>query len=139
MDAMDILQSTLDGVLLPYGITSHRGRRVEVDRIEIDGKEIPVNRDEYVVYRLVSSPTGTYGDGRAMTERKFADVNYYYRYEKDDSRVKEVMERIKTIKKALLSNPLIRLANGESDLPDIDSPYRGINMEFLFIGACNDG
>ena len=139
MDAMDTVQSTLDRVLLPYGITSHRGRRVDVDRIIINGNEIPVNRDEYVVYRLVSSPSGAYGDGKALTERKFVDVNYYYRYEKCDNRVKEVEKRIKEIKRALLSNPMIRLANGESDLPDIDSPYRGINLEFRLIGVADDG
>lgn len=134
MDAIAVTQAKLDRVLLPYGITSHHLRRVEVDFIESDGQKIEVNRDEYVVFSLVSSPRGQYGDGRMLTERAYVDVNYYYLYEKTDARYKEVRARIKAIIKEFLSDSKIRLANGERDIYDLDNPYRGINVEFMFMG-----
>lgn len=139
MDAIAVTQAKLDRVLLPYGITSHHLRRVEVDYIVSDGQRIQVNRDEYVVFRLVSSPPGKFGDGKPLTDRAYVDVNYYYLYEKTDARYKDVKARIKAIKKEFLSDGLIRLANGERDLYDLDNPYRGINVEFMFMGVLDNG
>lgn len=139
MSVIDITQSKLDKILLPHGITSHHIRRVDVDCIKVDEEEIPVNKDEYVVFRLISSPPGAFGDGNALTTRRRVDVNYYYLYEKTDSRYEEVEERIKTIIKEFTTDPMIRLANGQSDIYDLDNPYRGINVEFSFSEVCIDG
>ncbi len=133
MTVRKITQSVLDRVLLPDGITSHHLRRVEVDQIG-DGK-IKVNRHEYVVFRLVSSKGKAYGDGKAHLMRHYIDVNYYYSYEKNDARVSEVDVRIKKIIREFLLDRRFRLANGPGDIYDLDNPYRGINLEFLFIGA----
>ena len=139
MNAISITQQKLDKVLLPHSVTSHHMRRVDVDYIERDGEKIEVNKDEYVVFRLVSNPPGRYGDGKPLTARAYVDVNYYYSYEKTDSRYKEVSARMKAIIKEFLSDSKIRLANGERDIYDLDNPYRGINVEFLFIGVFDYG
>lgn len=139
MDVIAITQAKLDKVLLSHGITSHHLRRVEVDYIEMGGRRIKVNKDEYVVFRLISKPPRRYGDGKPLTDRGYVDVNYYYSYEKTDSRYKDVRERIKAIIKEFLSDSKIRLANGESDIYDINNPYRGINVEFMFIGVFDYG
>ena len=52
MNVVRALQAALDRVLLPEGITSHHLRRVETDVIGDGGTE--PNRDEYVVFRLVT-------------------------------------------------------------------------------------
>ena len=139
MDAIAITQSKLDKVLLSHGVTSHHLRRVKVDYIERDGRRIKASEDEYVVFRLISNPPRRYGDGKPLTDRAYVDVNYYYSYEKTDSRYKDVRARIKAIIKEFLSDSKIRLANGESDIYDLDNPYRGINVEFLFIGVFDYG
>ena len=139
MSVIDITQSKLDKILLPHGITSHHIRRVDVDSIVLNGEEIPVNKDEYVVYRLISSPPGAFGDGKALTTRRRIDVNYYYSYEKTDSRYAEVEQRIKDIIKEFTTDTMIRLANGQSDIYDLDNPYRGINVEFSFSEVVTDG
>ena len=139
MSVIDITQSKLDKVLLPHGITSHHIRRVDVDSILLNGEEIPVNKDEYVVFRLISSPPGAFGDGNALTTRRRVDVNYYYSYEKTDSRYGDVEQRIKDIIKEFTTDKMIRLANGQSDIYDLDNPYRGINVEFSFTEVVTDG
>ena len=48
-------------------------------------------------------------------------------------------KRIKAIIKEFLSDKRFRLVNGQSDIYDFDNPYRGINVEFLFIGAVDRG
>ena len=138
MSVIDITQSKLDEILLPHGITSHHIRRVDVDYIKVGEEEILVNKDEYVVFRLISSPPGAFGDGNALTTRRYIDLNYYYSYEKTDSRYKEVEERIRKIIKEFTTDPMIRLANGQSDIYDLDNPYRGINVEFSFTEVCAD-
>ena len=137
MGILDIVQTKLDTVLLPDGVLSHHLRRVKVEKIA--GTKTPVNNDEYVVYRLVSSRDSAYGDGNAQLVRQYVDINYYYSYEKTDARYKDAERRIKAIKKAFLSDPRFRLSNGESDIYDTDNPYRGINVEFLFIGVIDNG
>ena len=139
MDAIAITQAKLDKVLLSHGVTSHHLRRVEVDYIERDGRRVGVNKDEYVVFSLVSSLPRQYGDGKPLTDRAYVDVNYYYSYEKTDARYKDVQKRIKAIIKEFLSDSKIRLANGERDIYDLDNPYRGINVEFLFIRVFDYG
>lgn len=137
MNIRTITQTKLDKVLLPDGVTSHHLRRVDVDKIG-DGK-VKVNKNEYAVYRVISSRDGGYGDGNAQLTRYYVDVNYYYSYEKTDARFLDADKRIKAIIKEFLSDKRFRLANGQSDIYDFDNPYRGINVEFLFIGAVDRG
>ncbi len=131
------IQNKLDNVLLPYGITSHHLRRVDVDKINVGGRAVAVNKDEYVVFRIVSS-RNKHGDGKPKISRRFVDVNYYYSYDKTDARFEDVEKRIKAIKAAFLSDNAFTLANDESDLYDLDNPYRGINVEFMFAGVYDD-
>ncbi|MCM1218002.1 MAG: hypothetical protein NC548_26245 [Lachnospiraceae bacterium] len=137
MEILGIVQQKLDTLLLPDGVLSHHLRRVKVEKI--NGTKTPVNNDEYVVYRLVSTRRGTFGDGNAQLVRQYVDINYYYSYEKTDARYKDAAKRIKAIISAFLSDPRFRLANGENDIYDSDNPYRGINVEFLFVGVIENG
>ena len=132
MSVIDITQSKLDEILLPYGITSHHIRRTDVDTIVVNGEKIAVNKNEYVVFRLISSPPGAYGDGNLLTTRRRIDINYYYSYDKTDSRYSDVEKRVRKIIKEFTTDTMIRLANGQSDIYDLDNPYRGINVEFSF-------
>ena len=135
MSVRQTVQAKLDKVLLPYGILSHHIRRVEVDKI--NGSTVKVNKDEYVVYRVVSSKGGAHGDGRAQIVRYYVDVNYYY--EKTDARFADAENRIKRIIAEFKSDRHFCIANGESDIYDIDNPYRGINVEFLYVEAVKRG
>lgn len=137
MDIRKITQQILDKILLPEGVISSHIRRVEVDSLRVKNRTVNVNKDEYVIYRIVSSKQRTYGDGVAQLNQFYIDVNYYYAYDKADKRLNNVNTRIKNILEEFLSNPMFRLANGQSDLPDVDNPYRGINVEFLYIGVAD--
>ena len=66
MDIRTLTQQILDSVLLNDGILSHHIRRVEVDEIKHATKKIAVNKDEYVVYRVVSNKGRCYGDGKLL-------------------------------------------------------------------------
>lgn len=132
MTVKEITQSILDRVLLPEGITSHHLRRIEVDRIG-DGS-VPVNREEYVVFRRISTGKGIYGDGRELIPRRYIDVNYYYSHEKSSSDSDRVDARIKSIIKEFRKDSRFRLVNGPRDIEDAESAFRGIHLEFLFLG-----
>ncbi len=134
MSVKDIVQEILDNTLLQYGVLSHHLRHIKTD--DIQGLDVKVNGNEYVVYRFVSSNGCMYGDGEAQASRTNVDINYYYNYEKDDSRYNEVVERIKAVKKAFKATKRFRLKNGESDIYELDNnPYRGINIEFSYLEA----
>lgn len=133
MNVTAIMQQILDETLLPFGVLSNHLRRVEADNIA--NSQVKVNGDEYVVYKIVSNRPKTYGDGKAKTRRVYIDVNYYYLYEKTDPRYSGIDERLKAIKCAVLQDPHFAIANDESDIPDSNNPYRGVNIEFVYIGA----
>ena len=133
MTVRETVQETLDRLLLPHGILSHHLKRVEADQIG-DGS-IPINNDEYCVFRIVSSRQGSFGDGRSQLVRSYIDINYYYTYEKTDVRFTDAEARIGSIIKEFLKDPRFRIANGQSDLYEADSVFRGINVEFLFLAA----
>jgi hypothetical protein len=135
MNIRTIVQTKLDNVLLDNGILSHHIRRVKTDTIS---GGISVNNDEYVVFRVVSSKRRTYGDGRAKLVQRFVDVNYYYSYEKTDSAFDAVETRVNDIITEFLSDKRFTLANDQSDIYDLDNPYRGINVEFLFVGLVDE-
>ena len=85
-DIRTLTQKILDGVLLPDGIMAHHLRRIEVDEIKRANKKIAINKDEYVVYRVVSSRNRAYGDGAAKLQQIYIDINYYYACDKNDKR-----------------------------------------------------
>lgn len=132
MGVRQIAQQILDSVLLSDGVLSHHIRRIETDTISGGGT---VNNDEYVIYRVVSARGRTFGDGKAYQAERFVDVNYYYSYDKTDIRVKDAETRIKDIKAAFLADGRFYVVNDETDLPDVDNPFRGINVEFRFVGV----
>lgn len=134
MDVRTAIQEKLDKILLPDGVLSFHIRRVEVDAIE--GHDVKVNPDEYAVFRLVSSPVRTFGDGDPLLKRHYVEVNYYYKYDKTDPRYAAAAKRLKAVKKEILQDRHFRLANDESDIPNTgENPYRGITVEFLYVGV----
>ena len=137
MSLKTIAQKILDNTLLQYGVLSHHIRRVKTDAIK--GLDVAVNDNEYVVYRVVSSNDGLYGDGKAHGGRRYIDINYYYNYDKDDAQYNVVVARIKDIIKAFVADKHFRVKNAESDIADIDNPYRGINVELSYLEAINRG
>ena len=44
-------------------------------------------------------------------------------------------KRIKSIIDEFLTDPHFKLANDQNDLPDLDNPYRGVNIELSYIGV----
>ena len=86
-----------------------------------------------------SSVKKIFGDGKAHACRRYIDVNYYYNYDKDDAQYNVVVKRVKDVIKAFVADKHFRLKNAESDIADIDNPYRGINVEFLYLEAVNRG
>ncbi len=137
MDVKTIAQKILDRVLLPFGVVSHNLRRVKVD--EIENIDVKVNDDEYVVFRVLTNRPRKYGDGAQMLSRAYVDVNYYYLYEKTDPRYLDAESRLQAVKREFLSDPHFRLANDTTDIPDVDNPYRGFNVEFAYIGVSENG
>lgn len=137
MDATTILQQALDRALLPYGVLSHHLRRVETGYIE--NSDVKVNQDEYVVFRVVSNRPHTYGDGAQTLSRVYIDVNYYYSYEKTDARFADVLTRLQAVKREVLCDKHFRLVNDAADISDVDNPYRGVNVEFVYIGVADNG
>lgn len=133
MSLKSIAQKILDNTLLQYGVLSHHIRRVKTDAIK--GLDAEINGNEYVVFRIVSSNDGLYGDGKAHGCRRYIDINYYYNYEKDDERYGDVVKRVQDVIKAFVADKHFRLKNAESDIADIDNPYRGINVEFSYLEA----
>lgn len=137
MNVINTVQETLDRVLLPYGVVSNHLRRVEVDKIE--NSDVTVNKDEYVVFRVISNRPRKYGDGVPTHSRAYIDVNYYYSYEKTDARVTDAESRLQAAKREILRDKHFRVANDVTPLPDVDNPYRGLNVEFAYIGSVDNG
>ena len=122
MDVRTVIQKILDDTLLPYGVLSNHLRRVDADYIE--NFDVAVNKDEY---------------GACTLSRVYIDVNYYYSYEKTDPRYTDAQARLQAVKNAVLSNKRFRLANDASDIADIDNPYRGLNVEFVYFEVADNG
>lgn len=136
MKIRNLVQNKLDNLLLKDGIMSHHIRRVEVDVItDSEGKQIDTNNDEYVVYRVLPSKKRIYADGKPIATQYFIDVSYYYHYNKNNSQVDVAEKRIKSIIDEFLTDPHFKLANDQNDLPDLDNPYRGVNIELSYIGV----
>lgn len=137
MNVISTVQNALDRVLLPFGVVSNHLRRVEVDNIE--NSDVKVNKDEYVVFRILSHRPRKYGDGVQMLSRAYIDVYYYYSYEKTDARVTDAESRLQAAKREILRDKHFRVANDVTPLPDVDNPHRGFNVEFAYIGVVDNG
>lgn len=136
MDARKTTQEILDGAMLKYGIMSHHIKRVDVDKIVGGGK---INEDEYVVYRVINTPTKTHGDGCVIIKSQNVDVNYYYKYNRNAGDTRAGVVRMNEIEAAFRSHPHCKIANGQSDLYDTDGGFRGINIEVRFWEVVNGG
>ncbi len=138
-DIRRIVQKLLDKQLLENdGICSFHMRREKVTKVR--GLSVEINPDEYVIYRVVSSSNYSYGDGNAIIEQYQIEVNYYYAAEKTkETRRRTADSRVKEIQSAILKDPHFRLSVGQNDIYDIDNPFRGINMQFSYYGAKDNG
>lgn len=116
------IQKILDDSLYP-NITSHYQRK---EKIDFD----PSKKDAYIVYKIPSSYPSNFGDGKEILHRYRIDINLYY---SESVSMKKCTEFISIIKNAFMQERFI-LSNGPSDLYDLDNPYRGINLEFLYVG-----
>lgn len=135
-DIRKIVQKLLDGALLQDGIISQNLRHEDVDSIK-DSK-VKINKDEYVVYRVISSSNRVYGDGEGIIMQYRIDVNYYYKANKTfEKNRRSANDRAKQIQSAILSDKNFRLYVGQNDIYDLDNPFRGINMQFTYYGAAD--
>lgn len=116
------IQKILDDSLYP-NITSHYQRK---EKIDFDSSKT----DAYIVYKIPSSYPSNFGDGKEILHRYRIDINLYY---SESVSMKKCTEFISIIKNAFMQERFI-FSNGPSDLYDLDNPYRGINLEFLYVG-----
>lgn len=136
MDLKSEIQKNLDDTLLKYGILSFHIRRIKTD--EVEGQGVEINNDEYAVFTINSNDCLLYGDGKPKIVRRHITINYYYDYDRHDNRYTEVTHRIEDIKRAFLKDIHFKLKNGGTDLPDMDSPYRGKVIEFVYTGVADN-
>lgn len=131
MTIIQQITQKLDNALLKYGIISSHKRRVFVD--EINDGAIAVNNDEYVVFRLVSNNPSVYGDGKAILNDIYVDVNLYYKdgYETAEAHLKEARAEMLTDSRCLLVNDI-------KPLQDEDGEYEGLNVEFVLYRGSNE-
>lgn len=130
------IQAILDNILLPQGILSSHIRRVVAT--EIKGKDIQINQDEYVIYRIVSTTKRFFGDGKNFSYRTNFDINYYYKYDKNTSAIDEALKRMSLIEKAFDTSHNWNVVRSINDIYDIDNDYRGFNIEVSYIGVQNE-
>lgn len=117
------IQKLLDQALYQEGITSHHLRKT---KLNLDKEKV----DAYVVYKIPSSYPSTFGDGKELLHRYRVDINLYY---SEQVTLNQCNKYIVLIKKTFIQNGFI-FTNGPSELFDLDNPYRGFNLEFLYIG-----
>ncbi|MBS1362732.1 MAG: hypothetical protein HPY96_00650 [Bacilli bacterium] len=125
------VQTVLDSILLPYGILSSHQRRITVN--EIENSSVTVNQDEYVVYRIVSTKSRFFGDGKKQALQTNIDINYFYRFDKNTSTVNEALDRINLIRKTFENIDDWRIINGLNEIYDLDNDFRGFNIEVALI------
>lgn len=140
MNIRNLIQEKLDKILLQYGIMSHHIRRIEVDLItDENGKQININNNEYVIYRVASNKKRFYADGKATATQYYIDINYYYEYTKENTQITNAEQRVDLIINELLKDSHFKLVNGQNDLYDLDNLRRGINVEFSYLGVRDYG
>ena len=110
MSILNKIQTILDSVLLQYGILSSHQRRIHVN--EIENSNTQVNQDEYVVYRIVSTKSRFFGDGKKQALQTNIDINYFYRFDKNSNTVDNALDRIHIISKTFENLNEWRIING---------------------------
>ncbi len=116
------IQEVLDNALYhKYNVKSFHLRKVETE----DKTEC------YVVYSLVST-VNYFGDGNPILNKYSIDVNFYYeRNQVSDDIVSTILS---AIKKALKEVGFI-IRTGEHDIYDSMGDFKGLNLEFIYVGA----
>ena len=131
MSILNKIQTILDSVLLQYGILSSHQRRIHVN--EIENSSTQVNQDEYVVYRIVSTKSRFFGDGKKQGLQTNIDINYFYRFDKNSNTVDNALDRIHLISKTFENLNEWRIINGLNELYDLDNDFRGFNIEVALL------
>ncbi|MBS6561980.1 MAG: hypothetical protein KH328_01370 [Staphylococcus sp.] len=131
MSILNKIQTILDSVLLQYGILSSHQRRIHVN--EIENSNTQVNQDEYVVYRIVSTKSRFFGDGKKQALQTNIDINYFYRFDKNSNTVDNALDRIHLISKTFDNLNECRIINGLNELYDLDNDFRGFNIEVALL------
>ena len=131
MSISNKIQTILDSVLLQYGILSSHQRRIHVN--EIENSNTQVNQDEYVVYRIVSTKSRFFGDGKKQALQTNIDINYFYRFDKNSNTVDNALDRIHLISKTFDNLNECRIINGLNELYDLDNDFRGFNIEVALL------
>lgn len=117
------IQKLLDQALYQKGITSHHLRKT---KLNLDKEKV----DAYIVYKIPSSYPSNFGDGKDLLHRYRVDINLYY---SEQVTLSQYNQYIELIKEVFIQNRFI-FTNGPSELSDLDNPYKGVNIEFLYIG-----
>ncbi len=122
MKLFSYLQEVLDNALYQkYNVKSFHLRKVETED----------KTDCYVVYSLVST-VNINGDGTSILCKYSIDVNFYYeRNQVSDDKVSTILSAIKTALKE--AGFIIR--TGEHDIYDSMGDFKGLNLEFIKVGA----
>ena len=122
MKLFSYLQEVLDNALYQkYNVKSFHLRKVETE----------FKTDCYVVYSLVST-VNINGDGTSILCKYSIDVNFYYeRNQVSDDKVSTILSAIKTALKE--AGFIIR--TGEHDIYDSMGDFKGLNLEFIKVGA----
>ncbi len=122
MKLFSYLQEVLDNALYQkYNVKSFHLRKVETED----------KTDCYVVYSLVST-VNINGDGTSILCKYSIDVNFYYeRNQVSDDKVSTILSAIKTALKE--AGFIIR--TGEHDIYDSMGNFKGLNLEFIKVGA----
>ncbi len=122
MKLFSYLQEVLDNALYQkYNVKSFHLRKVETED----------KTDCYVVYSLVST-VNINGDGTSILCKYSIDVNFYYeRNQVSDDKVSTIFSAIKTALKE--AGFIIR--TGEHDIYDSMGDFKGLNLEFIKVGA----
>lgn len=131
MNVINKVQNILDSVLLPHGILSSYQRRILVN--EIFDSNVKINQDEYVVYRIVSTKTRFFGDGKKQALQTNIDINYFYRFDKNTDTVNDALDRMRFIRKTFEIEDEWRIINGLNEIYDLDNDFRGFNIEVALI------
>lgn len=119
------IQEALDNALYEkYNVKSFHLRKVETED----------KTDSYVIYSLVST-VNYFGDGEPILNKYSIDVNLYYeRNQVSDDKVSTILS---TIKQALKEAGFI-VRTGEHDIYDSMGDFKGINLEFIYVGGPNE-
>ena len=70
------------------------------------------------MYRIVSTKSRFFGDGKKQALQTNIDINYFYRFDKNTSTVNEALDRINLIRKTFENIDDWRIINGLNEIYD---------------------